>query len=80
MKDKKIPARVTVLLVFIVLLFTSATGGYAQTQGSAVAVQEYDKISIDKFTVVLDSYLVMADGSDLTPEVVSVSGQTDGSQ
>lgn len=80
MKDKKIPARVTVLLVFIVLLFTSATGGYAQTQGSAVAVQKYDKISIDKFTVVLDSYLVMADGSDLTPEVVSVSGQTDGSQ
>ena len=80
MKDKKIPARVTVLLVFIVLLFTSATGGYAQTQGSAAAVQEYDKISIDKFTVVLDSYLVMADGSDLTPEVVSVSGQTDGSQ
>lgn len=80
MKDKKIPACVTVLLVFIVLLFTSATGGYAQTQGSAVAVQEYDKISIDKFTVVLDSYLVMADGSDLTPEVVSVSGQTDGSQ
>ena len=45
MKDKKIPARVTVLLVFIVLLFTSATGGYAQTQGSAVAVQKYDKIS-----------------------------------
>ena len=43
-------------------------------------MQEYDKISIDKFTVVLDSYLVMADGSDLTPEVVSVSGQTDGSQ
>lgn len=80
MKDKKIPARVTVLLFFIVLLFTSATGGYAQTQGSAAAVQEYDKISIDKFTVVLDSYLVMADGSDLTPEVVSVSGQTDGSQ
>lgn len=80
MKDKKIPARVTVLLVFIVLLFTSATGVYAQTQGSAAAVQEYDKISIDKFTVVLDSYLVMADGSDLTPEVVSVSGQTDGSQ
>ena len=80
MKDKKIPARVTVLLVFIVLLFTSATGGYAQTQGSAAAVQKYDKISIDKFTVVLDSYLVMADGSDLTPEVVSVSGQTDGSQ
>ena len=80
MKDKKIPARVTVLLVFIVLLFTSATGGYAQTQGRAAAVQEYDKISIDKFTVVLDSYLVMADGSDLTPEVVSVSGQTDGSQ
>lgn len=80
MKDKKIPARVTVLLVFIVLLFTSATGGYAQTQGSAAAVQEYDKISIDKFTVVLDSYLVMADGSDLNPEVVSVSGQTDGSQ
>lgn len=80
MKDKKIPARVTVLLFFIVLLFTSATGGYAQTQGSAVAVQKYDKISIDKFTVVLDSYLVMADGSDLTPEVVSVSGQTDGSQ
>lgn len=80
MKDKKIPARVTVLLVFIVLLFTSATGGYAQTQGSAAAVQEYDKISIDKFTVVLDSYLVMADGSDLTPEVVSVSGQTDGFQ
>ena len=80
MKDKKIPARVAVLLVFIVLLFTSATGGYAQTQGSAAAVQEYDKISIDKFTVVLDSYLVMADGSDLTPEVVSVSGQTDGSQ
>lgn len=79
MKDKKIPARVTVLLFFIVLLFTSATGGYAQTQGSAAAVQEYDKISIDKFTVVLDSYLVMADGSDLTPEVVSVSGQTDGS-
>ena len=79
MKDKKIPARVTVLLVFIVLLFTSATGGYAQTQGSAAAVQEYDKISIDKFTVVLGSYLVMADGSDLTPEVVSVSGQTDGS-
>lgn len=80
MKDKKIPARVTVLLFFIVLLFTSATGGYAQTQGSAAAVQKYDKISIDKFTVVLDSYLVMADGSDLTPEVVSVSGQTDGSQ
>lgn len=80
MKDKKIPARVTVLLFFIVLLFTSATGGYAQTQGSAAAVQEYDKISIDKFTVVLDSYLVMADGSDLTPEVVSVSGQTDGPQ
>ena len=80
MKDKKIPARVTVLLVFIVLLFTSATGGYAQTQGSVAAVQEYDKISIDKLTVVLDSYLVMADGSDLTPEVVSVSGQTDGSQ
>lgn len=80
MKDKKIPARVTVLLVFIVLLFTSETGVYAQTQGSAAAVQEYDKISIDKFTVVLDSYLVMADGSDLTPEVVSVSGQTDGSQ
>ena len=80
MKDKKIPARVTVLLFFIVLLFTSATGGYAQTQGSAAAVQEYDKISIDKFTVVLDSYLVMADGSDLNPEVVSVSGQTDGSQ
>ena len=80
MKDKKIPARVTVLLFFIVLLFTSATGGYAQTQGSAAAVQEYDKISIDKFTVVLDSYLVMADGSDLTPEVVSVSGQTNGSQ
>lgn len=80
MKDKKIPARVAVLLVFIVLLFTSATGVYAQTQGSAAAVQEYDKISIDKFTVVLDSYLVMADGSDLTPEVVSVSGQTDGSQ
>ena len=79
-KDKKILARVTALLVFIVLLFTSATGGYAQTQGSAAAVQEYDKISIDKFTVVLDSYLVMADGSDLTPEVVSVSGQTDGSQ
>ena len=79
MKDKKIPARVTVLLFFIVLLFTSATGGYAQTQGSAAAVQEYDKISIDKFTVVLGSYLVMADGSDLTPEVVSVSGQTDGS-
>lgn len=68
------------LLFFIVLLFTSATGGYAQTQGSAAAVQEYDKISIDRFTVVLDSYLVMADGSDLTPEVVSVSGQTDGSQ
>lgn len=80
MKDKKIPARVTVLLFFIVLLFTSATGGYAQTQGSAAAVQKYDKISIDKFTVVLDSYLVMADGSDLTPEVVSASGQTDGSQ
>ena len=85
MKDKKIPARVTVLLVFIVLLFTSATGGYAQTQDDAATVQEplvqeYDKISIDKFTVVLDSYLVMADGSDLTPEVVSVSGQTDGSQ
>ena len=80
MKDKKIPARVTVLLFFIVLLFTSATGGYAQTQGSAAAVQKYDKISIDKFTVVIDSYLVMADGSDLTPEVVSVSGQTDGSQ
>lgn len=80
MKDKKIPARVTVLLFFIVLLFTSATGGYAQTQGSAAAVQKHDKISIDKFTVVLDSYLVMADGSDLTPEVVSVSGQTDGSQ
>ena len=80
MKDKKIPARVTVLLFFIVLLFTSATGVYAQTQGSAAAVQEYDKISIDKLTVVLDSYLVMADGSDLTPEVVSVSGQTDGSQ
>ena len=79
-KDKKILARVTALLVFIVLLFTSATGGYAQTQGSAAAVQEYDKISIDKFTVVLDSYLVMADGSDLTPEVVSVSGQTDGSE
>ena len=85
MKDKKIPARVTVLLVFIVLLFTSATGGYAQTQDDAATVQEplvqeYDKISIDKLTVVLDSYLVMADGSDLTPEVVSVSGQTDGSQ
>lgn len=85
MKDKKIPARVTVLLVFIVLLFTSATGGYAQTQDDAATVQEplvqeYDKISIDKFTVVLDCYLVMADGSDLTPEVVSVSGQTDGSQ
>lgn len=85
MKDKKIPARVTVLLFFIVLLFTSATGGYAQTQDDAATVQEplvqeYDKISIDKFTVVLDSYLVMADGSDLTPEVVSVSGQTDGSQ
>ena len=85
MKEKKIPARVTVLLVFIVLLFTSATGGYAQTQDDAATVQEplvqeYDKISIDKFTVVLDSYLVMADGSDLTPEVVSVSGQTDGSQ
>ena len=79
-KDKKILARVTALLVFIVLLFTSATGGYAQTQGSAAAVQEYDKISIDKFTVVLDSYLVMADGSDLTPEVVSVIGQTDGSE
>ena len=85
MKDKKIPARVTVLLFFIVLLFTSATGGYAQTQDDAATVQEplvqeYDKISIDKLTVVLDSYLVMADGSDLTPEVVSVSGQTDGSQ
>ena len=85
MKDKKIPARVTVLLFFIVLLFTSATGGYAQTQDDAATVQEplvqeYDKISIDKLTVVLDSYLVIADGSDLTPEVVSVSGQTDGSQ
>lgn len=85
MKDKKIPARVTVLLFFIVLLFTSATGGYAQTQDDVATVQEplvqeYDKISIDKLTVVLDSYLVMADGSDLTPEVVSVSGQTDGSQ
>lgn len=85
MKDKKIPARVTVLLFFIVLLFTSATGGYAQTQDDAATVQEplvqeYDKISIDKLTVVLDSYLVMAGGSDLTPEVVSVSGQTDGSQ
>jgi len=77
MKDKKIPARVTVLLVFIVLLFTSATGGYAQTQGSAAEVQEYDKISIDKFTVVLDSYLVMADGSEVTPEVLYVSGKID---
>lgn len=42
--------------------------------------QEYAKISIDKFTVVLDSYLVMADGSEVTPEVVSVIGQTDGSE
>lgn len=40
MKDKKIPARVTVLLFFIVLLFTSATGGYAQTQDDAATVQE----------------------------------------
>ena len=85
MKDKRILARMTTLLILLVLLFTSATGGYAQTQDDAATVQEplvqeYDKISIDKFTVVLDSYLVMADGSDLTPEVVSVSGQTDGSQ
>lgn len=85
MKDKKILARMTTLLILLALLFTSATGGYAQTQDDAATVQEplvqeYDKISIDKLTVVLDSYLVMADGSDLTPEVVSVSGQTDGSQ
>ena len=85
MKDKKIAARITALLVFMALLFTSTAGGYAQTQDDAATVQEplvqeYDKISIDKLTVVLDSYLVMADGSDLTPEVVSVSGQTDGSQ
>lgn len=85
MKDKRILARMTTLLILLVLLFTSATGGYAQTQDDAATVQEplvqeYDKISIDKLTVVLDSYLVMADGSDLTPEVVSVSGQTDGSQ
>lgn len=82
MKDKKIPARVTVLLVFIVLLFTSATGGYAQTQDDAATVQEplvqeYDKISIDKLTVVLDSYLVMAAGSEVTPEVLYVSGKID---
>ena len=85
MKDKKIAARITALLVFMALLFTSTAGGYAQTQDSASAVQEppaheHAKISIDKFTVVLDRYLAMADGSEVTPEVVSVGGQTDGSE
>lgn len=85
MKDKKIAARITALLVFMALLFTSTAGGYAQTQDSTLAVQdtpaqEYAKISIDKFTVVLDRYLAMADGSEVTPEVVSVIGQIDGSE
>ena len=85
MKDKKIAARITALLVFMALLFTSTAGGYAQTQDSTSAVQdtpaqEYAKISIDKFTVVLDRYLAMADGPEVTPEVVSVIGQIDGSE
>lgn len=85
MKDKKIPARITALLVFITLLFTSTICGYAdvpeekETHDSTESAQEYDKISIDKFTVVLDSYLVMADGSEVTPEVVSVSGKVNSS-
>lgn len=82
MKDKRILARMTTLLILLALLFTSATGGYAQTQDDAATVQEplvqeYDKISIDKFTVVLDSYLVMADGSEVTPEVLCISGKID---
>ena len=86
MKDKKIPARITALLVFITLLFTSTICVYAdvpeekETHDSTEAAQKYDKISIDKFTVVLDSYLVMADGSEVTPAVVSVSGQIGGSE
>lgn len=73
------------MLVIMALLFTSGISGYADvpeekdTQGGTEAVQEHDKTSIDNFTVVLGSYLVMADGSEITPEIVSVSGQIDGS-
>lgn len=84
MRDKKLMSRMITLLAIIAMLLTSAVSGYADvpeekdTQDSTEAVQEYDKISIDKFIVVLDSYLVMADGSEVTPEVVSVSVQPDG--
>lgn len=48
-----------------------------ETPDSTAEVQEPVKINIEKLTVVLDRYLAAADGSVITPKVVSVSGRID---
>ena len=81
MKKKLI--RIITLGAVLALLFTSAANVYAdvaeekETPDSTAEVQEPVKINIEKLTVVLDRYLAAADGSVITPKVVSVSGRID---
>lgn len=81
MKKKLI--RIITLGAVLALLFTSAANVYAdvaeekETPDSTAEVQEPVKINIEKLTVVLERYLAAADGSVITPKVVSVSGRID---